>query len=255
MDTARVSETSIMLIKRNQVHVIGDWDGDRGDAVWSVLRCYAVCWHGLLIVIDDHDYPEWKQFAGRRGLATHVGRAGLTSDRVSPPMIRDLLMTMRPTHLIWISGKTKHAGLEELVWDLAHEVRHFHQERDCAELLLAGGLLRDNGVCLWGENELWMRVPTELDAELAAWRVSREVSGEAATRALVERHARHRPRHVAQLRESDPDQPYPVYSEAIALLQRCRVALGGASEDTKAQVEEYAAGLERRLRVRGSPYL
>jgi hypothetical protein len=233
-----------------------DWSEEKEAALKCVLGLYShVCPHGVGVVIDGTPRPEWRTFAGKRALFCNLGRSGLLAPDRTPPEILAWIREQSWTRLIWISAAVASGEVAGIIWDLAHELRHLEQSQDCPELFQAGGELYRYGLMLWGEDTPWMTVPTEVDCELAAWRVLRELRSPEDARRLVEERAAdpEHARNAGILLALDPCAPFAIYDEMLALLREHSTKLGELTQPK--HVSDLIAGIERRRRVRGTGVL
>lgn len=231
-----------------------DWSCERDNAVSQTLGLFRVCLHRVGVVLDKENYPDWPKFDGQRALFCHLGRANLKSREQLPPEVFNVVNENQYTHLLWLSRKSCFATVEQLIWDLAHELRHLQQERECPELFDAGGLLNAEGRSIWGNGAIWLNVPTELDCELAAWRALNRLRSAEMAREHIRRRADDQTvaTHYETLLSHDPDVPYAVFDTTLQLLSSHQNELQRNGDD---QVDKYKRAIAARRAIRGHPYL
>ncbi len=135
---------------------------------------------GVVLLFDlcnYQDYPEnsiWK-----KNLGIHLNiEIGDARQFILPPTIEKLVNSKNYSHLIWISRRAWDDAKIDFVWNLSHELRHLEQDIENHYLSLAGYFLyyNLNGMDIV-EPKIPTTVPTEMDAELAAWRIVQKLFG------------------------------------------------------------------------------
>lgn len=218
---------------------------DRHETITNVMEQCSVPEEGVLILFDEHDGQpyqgaqdgvDWSVQACCRNL-----RAGGVPLRVFPQRIRAFLSEFQYQHLIWVSARVSRAEDLEFIWVLAHEFRHLQQSLSCGELLLANWYL----CSFLGGAEPHIpkyanHVPTELDAELFAWRICRELCGHAAADEYVRRQtAEGKRRHDFRLLvQQGLDRSYEAHTETIRLLTEHKKVLADLTRHVDFDIEE-----------------
>lgn len=182
---------------------------------------------GVVFVFDKFDYHESSEYGGEsiwKNIGNHVNiKEGDGVNDKSPPKIAKIMRSCDFSHLIWLS-KRAWAGLEiDFVWNLSHELRHLEQDLENHFFALAGNFLYRNlaGIKI-DEPKLDVTVPTELDAELAAWRTVRKLFGQKRADLYVNNlyQSGNRQEAIQILSTYDPEAIYDVRSSLIALIRK-----------------------------------
>ena len=198
----------------------GPLDPEREARVREVSSYFSIR-APLGIALDDEDYPELPWPWTAQGLHLPVRYEGVPPS--APEFIQRQVRSMRFDHLVWTSGRvTRTVDDLEFTWILAHELRHAEQgwplNRETGRLWRGLQRIRP------GEAGSWAEVPAEVDAELAAWRVTRAIFGATGADAWVERRTREGERtgFFQLLRELGPRGDYEPYEETVKVIERYR---------------------------------
>lgn len=179
---------------------------------------------GLVILFDLSNYKDFPENSLWRNLGNHINiEFGDGNQSNSPPTIEKLIRSKKYSHLIWLARRAWETADIDFVWNLAHELRHLEQDIEKHELALAGNFLYNNlsGMDI-DEPRIQTIVPTEMDAELAAWRIVRKLFGKQIADSYI-RHNANIGRKQAIFRDllkHEPDEKYDVFSKTIFLLRK-----------------------------------
>jgi len=127
------------------------------------------------------------------------------------------------SQLIWISGDISQGKDIDFIWGLAHELRHLEQDLITVVLSKAGNFLSNTlGNIEIDEQKIDLIVPTELDAELVAWCVTRNFFGNTIADSYVLSNSKSgmRKESFQFLLSYDPEQKYDVIGNTIKLLKK-----------------------------------
>ncbi|PKM44954.1 MAG: hypothetical protein CVV03_07240 [Firmicutes bacterium HGW-Firmicutes-8] len=133
---------------------------------------------GLALVLDDSNYEDSSNHIWRSNQAYHFNIKLGEVEEMSSEHLLKLMKSNDYSNLIWISEKICNGTDILFTWVLAHELRHLHQDSACHDLSLAGYFLTETLSYIETDRPwMWIMIPTELDAELSAWRITRELFG------------------------------------------------------------------------------
>lgn len=182
---------------------------------------------GVVLVFDTSDYHKSSMYSDKsiwKNLGNHLNiKEGDGIDDQSPHKIEELIKSFDFSHMIWLSKRAWAGSETDFVWNLSHELRHLEQGLENRFLSLAGCLLYLNlrGIDI-EEPKLAITVPTELDAELAAWRTVRKLFGiphaDLYVRDLCKSGKKQEAFRI--LSELDPEILYDVRGSTISLLRK-----------------------------------
>jgi hypothetical protein len=177
---------------------------------------------GTIIIFDANDYDEYINPTWRFS-ALHMNLKFGGIEEMSPEHILKIMESKQYEHLIWFSKRVFESRYIEFSWTVAHEFRHLQQEFISNVLSKAGHFLylTIGGINI-EEYKIDVTVPTELDAELAAWKTIRHVFGVRVADSYVVNNSISGKRCDAYkvLNSHDPDTPYDVVGSTINLLRK-----------------------------------
>jgi hypothetical protein len=130
-------------------------------------------------LLDDSDHRGFanRRFSELRAFYADVAFGG--AEELSPRYVFDVMSLPDCDHFIWLSRREATASLPRFVWIYAHEVQHLVQRRSDQLCARANSLIRAAYERAHGTPKLPLDIPSELDAELVARNVVRELLGEA----------------------------------------------------------------------------
>lgn len=182
----------------------------------QVISCFDVPPKGVAIVMDGGDYQEHPTW---RNKAVHLNLKPGCVEPDSPGHLVELVNSGDYSNLVWLSRRISLAGDINFTWTLAHELRHLENGLKDSNLSLAGAFLFHTlGFIAIEEPKVDLTVPTELDAELAAWRVTRKIIGKKAADSYLQNQVASQ--RIRLLLTYDPEMPYDARSETVALLRK-----------------------------------
>ncbi len=183
---------------------------------------FNIPYTGVVIVLEKEDYQTYHNHVWRQ-TAVHLNIQVGGLEEMSPEHLLTLMRSQDYSNLIWLSKQACEARDICFAWILTHELRHLEQDLWSHTLSRAGRFLN----CTLGrinmeEPQVQNAIPTELDANLCAWRVGRRVFGAE----IVDTHVQNAPvgdnskQSFQILRSHDPDKAYDVFGCTKSLLQK-----------------------------------
>jgi hypothetical protein len=178
---------------------------------------------GVAIVIDNKCYknsynPTWRY---TKAIYMNIKNGGV--EEISPNSLLKIMRSKKYSHFVWVSGDISKSKDIEFIWTLAHELRHLKQNLISTILSKAGKFFRNTlGNIKTDEQKIDLMIPTELDAELAAWRVTRSIFGNKIADLYVLNNSKsgERKESFQFLLSCDPEQKYNVIGNTIRLLKK-----------------------------------
>ena len=198
--------------------------GKKKDFVYGICSYFTIHSKGIVLFFDKFNYKKYRKRSIWRNLGNHLNiELGDGSHDKLPKNIELITKSKKYSHLVWLSQRAWGNLNIDLVWNLSHELQHLHQDIKNHSLSLAGNFLYNNlsGVDI-EEPKILTTVPTEMDAELMAWRISRKLCGKQKADLYVCRNANvgNKQEIFRDLLKHDPDEKYDVFSKTISLLQK-----------------------------------
>ena len=190
--------------------------------VLKICTFFKIPKQGIVFVFDIEDHQNYPDGSIWRNLGNHLNiRLGDGKDMDCPPDLKNLINEKRFSNLIWIANRAWAQDEIDLVWNLSHELRHL--EHDCENRLIS---LTQNFICEnlnkmdIEEPKIANIVPTEMDAELTAWKVAQKVIKKKAVDAYVQKNEASVKfnKNFRLLLENDPNKFYDVREKTISLL-------------------------------------
>lgn len=186
----------------------------------KIQSLFKVPARGVAFVFDDKDYeyhlnPVWRN----KGCHMNIKVGGI--EQMSPGHLLEIMESRKYANLIWLSRSVCIGTDLEFAWLLSHELRHLEQDLLSCSISSAGYFLYlALGLINIEEPKLIVTVPYELDAELAAWRVSSKIFGGAAAANYIDHMAStgNLQESFKKLKSYDPYQCYDVVENTVNLL-------------------------------------
>ena len=211
---------------------------------------------GVAIVIDNKCYensdnPGW---GCSKAIYMNIKDGGI--EEMSPNPLLEIMYSKKYSHLVWISGDVSKSEEIEFIWTLAHELQHLKQDLTSIILSKAGNFLSNTlGNIETDEQKIDLLEPTELDAELIAWRVTRNIFGNEIANSYVLNNSKsgERKKSYQFLLSYDPEKRYDVIGNTIRLLKKYQNQLEivqKKSEDSiikRFNINEICLELEKKL--------
>jgi len=203
-----------------------DWielNNKRKILIKKVISYFNVPAKGVAIVIDNKCYKNSYNPTWRCSKANHMNIKDGGIEKISPEPLLKIMKSKQYSHLIWVSGGISKSKDIKFMWTLAHELRHLEQDLISIILSKAGKFLRNTlGNIEIDEQKIDLIIPTELDAELAAWRVTRNIFGNKIADLYVLNNSKsgERKESFQFLLSYDPEQKYNVIGNTIRLLKK-----------------------------------
>ena len=163
---------------------------------------------GVVLLFDLYDYqddlvnPIWKNLGNHLNIKCGDGQL------ISPPTIKKIIKLKSFSNMIWISKRAWDGAEIDFVWNLSHELQHLKRDIENHFLSLAGFFI------YWNLNNKLIKmeivepkipttVPTEMDAELAAWQIVRKLFGKEIADSYVKENAK-----IGEKKDIFPYSPY-----------------------------------------------
>ena len=211
---------------------------------------------GVAIVIDNKCYENSYNPTWRCAKATYMNIKDGGIEEISPEPLLKIMKSKKYSHLIWISGDVSKSEEIECIWTLAHELQHLKQDFTSLILSKAGNFLCNIlGNIDTDEQKIDLLVPTELDAELIAWRVTRNIFSNKIANLYVLNNSKSGERKKSNqfLLSYDPEKKYDVIGNTVRLLKKYQTQLEivqKKSEDSiikRFNINEVCLELEKKL--------
>lgn len=191
---------------------------------------------GVAIIIDNKCYknsynPTWRC---TKAIYMNIKDGGI--EEKSPERLLKIMRSEKYSHFIWISGDISRSKDIEFIWILAHELRHLKQNLISPILSKAGKFHRNTlGNIEIDEQKVDLIIPIELDAELVAWRVTRNIFGNKIADLYVLNNSKsgERKESFQFLLSYDPEQKYNVIGNTIRLLKKYQSQLEIKQKNSK----------------------
>ncbi|MHA1366243.1 MAG: hypothetical protein ACTSP5_07515 [Candidatus Heimdallarchaeota archaeon] len=211
---------------------------------------------GVAIVIDNECYENSYNPRWRCSKATYMNIKDGGIEEMSPNSLLEIMQSSKYSHLVWISGDVSKRKDIEFIWTLAHELQHLKQDLISTILSKAGNFLPNTlGNIETDEQKIDLLVPTELDAELIAWRVTRNILGNKIANSYVLDNSKsgERKKSYQFLLSYDPEKKYDVIGNTIRLLKKYQNQLEIVQKKTedsiikRFNINEVCLELEKKL--------
>ncbi len=187
-----------------------------------VRSCFGVPARGVVFVLEREGYQDYANPVWR-STAVHLNiEVGGVEER-SPEHLLKLMESCQYSHLIWLSRQDCEARDILFAWILAHELRHLEQDLCSPTLSKAGHfLVRALGTVETKEPKMGNSIPTELDANLRAYRLTQWMFGTEVVKAHVQNEfdEESRKRLLGVLERSEHGKRYDVSGCTVALLRK-----------------------------------
>ena len=196
-----------------------DLNNKRKILIKKVISYFNVPAKGVAIVIDNNYYKNFGNPIWRCSKANHMNIKDGGIEERSPERLLKIMKSKKYSHLIWVAGDVSKGKDIEFIWVLAHELRHLEQDLISIILSKAGKFLRYIEI---DELKIDLMIPIELDAELVAWRVTRNIFGNKIADLYVLNNSKsgERKESFQFLLSYDPEQKYNVIGNTIRLLKK-----------------------------------
>ena len=222
----------------------------------KLISYFNIPTKGVAIVIDNKCYENSYNLTWgcSKGIHMNIKDGGI--EEISPNPLLEIMKSKKYSQLIWISGDISQGKDIEFIWGLAHELRHLEQDLITVVLSKAGNFLSNTlGNIEIDEQKIDLIVPTELDAELVAWRVTRNFFGNKIADSYVLNNSKsgRRKESFQFLLSYDPEQKYDVIGNTIKLLKKYQNQLEIVQKRTedsiikKFNINEVFLELEKKL--------
>jgi hypothetical protein len=181
---------------------------------------------GLALLFDRCNYEDYPEKSIWHNLGIHMNIAlGDDRNRKSPEPVEIIIKSKNYAHLIWLSQRAWDASQIDFVWNLSHELRHFEQDVENRAISLAYYFLKwcfSNFNVDIEEPKIHTVFPPEKDAELAAWRITRQVIDAAEVDSYVHDNAKKGDKKdiFQDLLNYDPDKEYDVCNSTLYFLKK-----------------------------------
>ncbi|KAF0194029.1 MAG: hypothetical protein FD169_2075 [Bacillota bacterium] len=198
----------------------------------KVLSNFSIPPNGMVIVLDDSDYGDFHNQAWNKNMAFHANIRLGGVEEMSPLHLLELMDTGEYEHLVWLSKRACMSFRMDFVWILSHELRHLEHNRLSHMLSLTQDFLYQTlGLVEIDEPRLATIIPTELDAELAAWCATRQLFGDMIADSYVREKAGQDLR-FAVLLDYKPEKHFDFIGATVHLLQKYKTQLQNVQHDS-----------------------
>jgi len=204
--------------------------GKKKKLIHDVCEKFRIPSIGVALLFDRFDYKRYPEKSiWRRNLGNHLNiefRDGC--NHKNPKIVEKLTYSKTFSHLIWLSRRAWAEKDIDFVWNLSHELRHLEQDIENRFLSLSGNFLLHNLLPVEIEEpKLCITVPTELDAELAAWRTSLKILNYQDVKSYINKPRKSvgEQEHFRILSEYDPEDSYDVQESLILFLHKYQAEL------------------------------
>ena len=190
---------------------------------------------GVVFVFERGDYRNFPN-ATWRPTAVHLNIQVGGMEEISPEHILGLMKSKEYSNLIWLSKQACEDRDIWFSWILAHELRHLEQDLQSHTLSRAGHFLnRALARINIEEPKIQNTIPTELDANLKAWRVVRKVFGAEVADAHVKNESTtgQDKQSFRILMSHGSEKAYDVLSCTISLLRKYQSPLEELQKESK----------------------
>jgi len=198
--------------------------GEKKGFVHRTCSYFTIPPKGIVLFFDKFNYKKYEKRSIWRNFGNHLNiEHGDGSYSRLPKKIEIIIKSKRYSHMVWLSQRAWNNSKIDFIWNLSHELQHLHQDIKNRSLSLAGNFLYNNlsGMDI-EEPKIQTTVPTEMDAELTAWRICRELCGKQIADLYVCRNANAGKKQelFRDLLKHDPDEKYDVILKTISLLRK-----------------------------------
>ncbi len=188
----------------------------------KIRSCFGVPARGVVFVLERESYQDYPNPVWR-STAVHLNiEVGGVEER-SPEHLLKLMESCQYSHLIWLSRQACEARNILFAWILAHELRHLEQDLYSPTLSKAGHfLVRALGTIEVEEPKIGNSIPTELDANLRAYRLTQRMFGTEVVKAHVQNEfdEENRKTLLGVLERCEHGKRYDVSGCTVALLRK-----------------------------------
>lgn len=190
---------------------------------------------GVVFVLEKEDYQDDPSSVWRQ-MAVHLNIEVGGVEEASPEHLLALMKSPNYSNLVWLSKQACEARDIHFAWILVHELRHLEQDLCSHTLSRVGHFLN----CTLGSIDIEKpavqnTIPTELDANLRAWRMTREIFGAEVVETYVQNEsvARQHKQSFQILISYDPEKTYDVLGCTISLLRKYKSQLKGLQKQSE----------------------
>ena len=193
-----------------------------------ILAKFSIPDTGVIIVFERDDYTnDLITIWGRDRMALHLNiKDGIVE--MSPDHLLILMKSKDYDQLIWLSRQTCESEDIEFTWILSHELRHLEQELHSNALSKATYFLSMTlGMVNLKEPKVQNTIPAELDANLKAWRVTREILEEKLVDDYIENRSisgTHK-EDFKMLKTYNPEAHYEVIERTLDIMKKYEMQL------------------------------
>lgn len=204
------------MYSTNRTYNRNNLDKSRLDLAKKIQDNFKLPQSGVVIIFDDNDFendinPVWRNPANYFDLRFgHV-------EEMSSEHILDVMKSKKYAHIIWLAKRTCNSNDMNFSWKLSHEFRHLEQSLISFELIEAGEILNN---IFRRINKSWIDVPTELDAQLCAWRVVSNTFSIESCRSFIQSKIEFNNNHYKVLIKNNPNNPPDLIIETLNLLKK-----------------------------------
>ncbi|NQV13380.1 MAG: hypothetical protein HQ530_03695 [Parcubacteria group bacterium] len=214
----------------------------------SVLSKANLPDYGVVVMLDDNDYSKYKNPLWN-DLARYMNIKQGGVEIESPQRLLKLMESSKYEHLIWMSEKACRKNCLEFAWVLFHEIQHFNQNLIAPELSEASFILQKFlGKIDIEEPKIQNTVPTEMDANLYAWRNTYNIFGPKKTDDFIKRKVAsgNYTRSFSLLLNQGLEEPYDVCCKTSMLINKYYDKLKEHSDKTPINLDKIYNSLNNK---------
>ncbi|MCK4558643.1 MAG: hypothetical protein KAV45_02595 [Calditrichia bacterium] len=143
---------------------------ERIELLKKSMSLFEIPSKGLAFILESDDYSSYINETWRfPAQFIDIEHGGI--EEMSPDHILELMESRQYRYLLWISRQICEGDPIKFVWILCHELRHMEQSQITFDLLIINNFLRLAFSFIISEPINFINIiPTELDAQLRAWK-------------------------------------------------------------------------------------
>lgn len=205
----------------------------------KILAKYNIPDQGIVIVLEGEDYTGDLITVWGHSAALHLSIQDGGVEEMSPEHLLDLMESKDYNQLIWLSKQACESQDIEFVWILSHELRHLEQELTSNALSKATYFLsRTLGLIKTEEPKVLNTIPAELDANLKAWNIAREMFGNKIVDDYVESESisGKLKKSFEILKTYNPEATYDVIGRTVAFIKKYKNQLKDIQKDSRSEI-------------------
>ena len=212
-----------MWDSETNIDYLGVVSGKKKILLHKTCSAFTIPPKGVVLLFDLCDYQNYSKDSIWRNLGNHLNIEFGDGNCISPATIEKLVNSKNYSHLIWLSRRAWNTAKIDFIWILSHELQHLKRDIENHSLSLAGYFLyyNLNGMDIY-EPKIPTTEPTEMDAELAAWRIVQKLFGKQKADSYVRKNTNigKKQKGFQDLLEYGLNGEYDIYSKTVNLLRK-----------------------------------